>query len=143
MGEYLKSGFTTDISARLIDTILDGFQADPGRTSQVFIQQSGGAISRVPVDGTAFAHRYAEHSLFSTAAWPPEADSEPHVRWLKDYWRTIKPFTNGFYTNEVSNESQDIVNSNYQGNYKRLAQIKGRFDPGNLFRLNANVLPDV
>jgi FAD/FMN-containing dehydrogenase len=143
MGEYLKSGFTTDISARLIDTILDGFQADPGRTSQVFIQQSGGAISRVPVDGTAFAHRYAEHTLFSTVAWPPEADSEPHVRWLKDYWRTIKPFTNGFYTNEVSNESQDIVNSNYQGNYKRLAQIKGRFDPGNLFRLNANVLPDV
>jgi len=143
MGEYLKSGFTTNINLRLIDTILDGFEADPGRTSQVFFQQSGGEISRVAADETAFAHRYAEHSLFSTVAWPAGAEGDAHVRWLRNYWKTIEPFTKGFYTNETSDESQETVNSNYQGNYARLAQIKGRFDPGNLFRLNANVLPEV
>ena len=143
MGEYLKSGFTTGISGPMIEAILDGFEADPGRNSQVFFQQSGGAIARVAADTTAFAHRFAEHSLFSTVAWPAGTDGDAHVRWLKDYWKTLEPFTKGFYTNEASDESQDIVNRNYQGNYARLAQIKGRFDPGNLFRLNANVLPDV
>lgn len=143
MGEYLKSGFTGEINAQLIDAILDGFAGDPGRTTQVFFQHSGGLISRVAADETAFAHRYAKHTMFSTVAWPSDADRETHVRWLKDYWATLKPFTNGFYTNEISDESQDVVNSNYQGNYARLAHIKGRFDPGNLFRLNANVLPDV
>jgi len=143
MGEYLKSGFTTGITTRLIDTILEGFEAEPGRTTQIFFQHSGGAIARIAVDKTAFAHRYAAHTMFSTVAWPPEADREVHVRWLKDYWATLKPFTNGFYTNEVSDENQATVNSNYQGNYERLAQTKGRYDPDNLFRLNANVVPDV
>jgi FAD/FMN-containing dehydrogenase len=141
MGEYLKSGFVVGIDERLIDVILDGFEANPGRTSQVFFQQSGGAISRIPSDATAFAHRYATHSLFSTVAWPSGTDGEEHVRWLKSYWPTIIPFTSGFYTNEVSDESQAVVNANYQGNYARLAKIKGQYDPGNLFRLNANVLP--
>jgi FAD/FMN-containing dehydrogenase len=141
MGDYLKSGFITDIDSKLIDTILDGFEATPERHSQTFFQQSGGAISRVASDATAFAHRYAQYTLFSTVGWPHGTERQPHVSWLKEYWATLAPFTNGFYSNEVSDESQAIVNANYQGNYARLTKIKGRYDPGNLFRLNANVLP--
>jgi len=62
MGQYLKSGFTTEIDQRLVDTIIDGFEPDPGRMSQVYFQQSGGQIARVPADATAFAHRYRQSS---------------------------------------------------------------------------------
>ncbi len=142
MGEYLKSGFTTEIDARLIDAIVDGFVTDPGRSTTVFLQQAGGAIKRVPTDATAFTHRNAEHTLFSTVGWPRATDRAPHVSWLRAYWKTLVPFTSGFYTNEVSTESQEVINANYRGNYARLARIKGRYDPDNLFRLNANIVPE-
>lgn len=142
LGEYLKSGFTTEITAPLIDAIIDGYDPDPGRTTTVFFQQSGGAIERVPTTATAFAHRYAQHSMFSTVGWPFGSDRKPHIEWLRRYWSTLAPFTSGFYTNESSDESQAVVNANYRENYARLAKIKNRFDPDNLFRLNANIAPE-
>jgi FAD/FMN-containing dehydrogenase len=63
--------------------------------------------------------------------------------WLKDYWATLEPHTHGFYTNDVSTDSAEQVHANYQGNYPRLVQLKNKYDPTNLFRLNANVQPTV
>jgi hypothetical protein len=51
----------------------------------------------------------------------------------------VERFTDGYYTNEVANEPQVQVNSNYQGNFKRLLEVKQKYDPNNLFRLNANI----
>ena len=143
LGEYLKSGFTTGITAPLIDAIVDGYDANPGRTTTVFFQQSGGAIARVPTAATAFAHRYAQHTMFTTVGWPLDSAGAAHIDWLRSYWSTLVPFTSGFYTNEASDESQAIINANYRENYARLAEIKGRYDPDNLFRLNANIVPEV
>ena len=61
---------------------------------------------------------------------------------VKDYFGAYEPFTDGFYTNDVTaDETQQDVNRNYRGNYERLLKIKRRFDPTNLFRLNANIVP--
>jgi len=60
---------------------------------------------------------------------------------VKDYWSKLEPFTDGYYTNETGDEGQRKIDDNYQGNLPRLRAIKKKYDPANLFRLNANVLP--
>jgi FAD/FMN-containing dehydrogenase len=140
-GQYLKSGFIRGIDNKLVRAVSDGFEADPERTTAFFFQAAGGAIERVPVDATAFPHRYASHTMFSLIDWPLDADSEPHKEWQRRYWSTLEPFTDGYYTNETANEGQRAINRNYKGNYERLLFLKKRYDPGNLFRLNANIRP--
>ncbi len=142
-GSYLKSGFISEISDGLIDAIVDGFDASPERNSQVFFQCSGGAIGRVPADATAFPHRFAIASVFTTAGWPAGMPREPHVQYVREHWATMEPFTRGWYINEIANESQQAINANYEGNYERLVTLKNQYDPGNLFRLNANIRPTV
>jgi FAD/FMN-containing dehydrogenase len=138
-GQYLKSGFTDGISDELVDALAEGFEPHPDRSTISFFQQSGGAIGRVPSDATAFAQRWASHSVFTTVSWEPGVDRDPHVRYVRNYWNEVEPGTRGFYTNEVADESQDTINSNYEGNFKKLLGVKQEYDPGNLFRLNANI----
>ena len=140
-GDYMKSGFTREITDDLVDALVDGFEPHPDRTTQVFYQCSGGAIARVPDEATAFAHRYASHSVFSVVAWEPGIDRGPHVQYIRRFWNDVAPHTRGFYTNEIADEAQRVVNENYFGNFARLLKIKNEYDPTNLFRLNANVTP--
>jgi FAD/FMN-containing dehydrogenase len=142
-GQYLKSGFINEFPADLADTMIDGFEGDPGRNTVMFFQHSGGAISRVPADATAFAHRKSQANMFVTVSWPLENDAAPHVNYIRQYWKDLEPYTDGWYTNESSDEAQRVLNANYQGNFERLLAVKNEYDPGNLFRLNANIKPTV
>jgi hypothetical protein len=81
--------------------------------------------------------------MFATASWPLDRDAMPHVRYVEDYWKTLGGYTDGFYTVEVVDEPITDVERNYQGNLGRLRQVKAKYDPTNLFRLNANVRPAV
>jgi FAD/FMN-containing dehydrogenase len=72
---------------------------------------------------------------------PMEEERDSHVQAIKGYWASLAPFTHGCYTSEVDDQSSDRIHRNYQSNYERLARIKNQYDPGNLFRLNANVKP--
>ncbi len=109
----------------------------------VFFQQSGGAIGRVKADATAFAHRNSQANMFTSVSWSLDSDPTPHVNYLRDYWASLETATDGWYTNEVSDEPQRVLDANYQGNIGRLRKVKKAYDPGNLFRLNANVQPAV
>jgi hypothetical protein len=142
-GEYLKSGFINDFPAALVGALIDGFQPDAARGTTVFFQHSGGAIGRVAPDATAFPHRRSRLNMFAVVTWGLDRDGAPHVAYIKDYWSKLQPFTDGYYTNEVANEAQRFVDENYQGNIGRLTALKNKYDPGNLFRLNANVRPTV
>jgi hypothetical protein len=140
-GTYLKSGFISDFKGSMVSALVDGFRPDPGRGTIVFFQHSGGAIGRVAPDATAFPHRHSKHNMFAIVSWKLDRDASPHIRYVKDYWAKLEPFTDGYYTNEVGDEAQSNVDDNYQGNIGRLRTLKKKYDPGNLFRLNANVVP--
>jgi FAD/FMN-containing dehydrogenase len=142
-GMYLKSGFNSEVTPDLITTIIKGFQGHPARMTQFFIPQCGAAIGRVQPAATAFAHRYAKQSLILMVAWRVGDDPAPHLAWARQYWATIEPFTKGFYTNEVADESAKVIDDNYRENHARLVTVKNKYDPTNLFRLNANVRPSV
>ena len=142
-GSYLKSGFVNTMPDQLVTTIAQNYKAFNERGTTMFFQHSGGAIGRVPADATAFAHRKSVANMFAVVSWPMGESRESHVAYIKDYWRQFEPFTDGWYTNEVDDHAAATVNGNYQGNYERLVQVKNRYDPTNLFRLNANVKPTV
>jgi FAD/FMN-containing dehydrogenase len=142
LGLYLKSGFIRRLGPDLIGKIIDGFKGDPGRLTTVMFQHCGGAISRIPVGATAFAHRYAALNMIMLVGWPAQSSSAAPIGWAREYWKSLEPFTQGFYTNEVETEhTVATVNANYRENYPRLVAIKQKYDPGNLFRLNANIQP--
>lgn len=143
MGMYLKSGFTTRIAPELITAIVEGFEPHPARATLLFTQHCGGAIGRIATEDAAFAHRDAQHNLLTAVAWKAGDDSAPHMKRARDYWTTLEPFTSGWYVNEVADEPAGVINANYRQNYKRMVEVKTKYDPTNLFRLNANVKPTV
>lgn len=142
-GRYLKSGFIDDFPAGLADALAAGFGPDAERNSTVFFQHGGRKIGDVAVDATAFPHRRSTHNMFVAASWPLSSDGTPHVRYVQDYWTKLGQYTDGFYTVEVSDEPATVIERNYQGNLARLQRVKNKYDPQNLFRLNANVRPTV
>ncbi|MFW6193210.1 MAG: FAD-binding oxidoreductase, partial [Gemmatimonadota bacterium] len=145
---YLKSGFIAELPSELISAIVDRLEGDPRRTTQLFFQQSGGAISRVPGTATAFSQRNAIANMLSSVdweyGWEYGDDPAAHVRWLREYWSELEPYTQGFYVNDAAADATAAdYRRTYRENHERLVQVKNRYDPDNLFRLNANVEPTV
>jgi FAD/FMN-containing dehydrogenase len=143
IGSYTKTGYVRHITPELIRAMLDGLQEHPERSTTVGFQHAGGAIARVAAAATAFPFRNIHATALLTADWPASSDPQQHIPWLRHYWSTIAPHTDGFYTNDAIEETQQQVDENYLGNYPRLVALKNRYDPTNLFRLNANVRPSV
>ncbi|MGH6950479.1 MAG: BBE domain-containing protein, partial [Vitreimonas sp.] len=138
---YVKQGFLRRIEPALVDALVGHFEEAP-RTAGVMMFHAGGAIGRVASNATAFAHRHAQHGLLVQSAWDDRARSDEYVAAARATWRVVEPFTKGFYVNDLTAEhTQQRVNENYGANLARLISLKRRYDPGNLFRMNANVLP--
>jgi FAD/FMN-containing dehydrogenase len=141
---YMKSGFVSDISSGLADAIADGIEGHPQRNTQMVFQHAGGAIDRVPEGETAFAQRGELANMLCMVGWPHPMDGSEHIAWIREYWPSLEPFTRGFYTNDLDpNATSESINANYRSNFNRLVAVKNRYDPDNLFRLNANVQPSV
>jgi FAD/FMN-containing dehydrogenase len=143
IASYLKGGFVGKVPGDLVTAMVDGFHGDPRRTTVLFFQHCGGAQSRIAENATAFAHRYAIGNMMAVVAWPMgDKDASVHIEAARAYWKTLEPFTRGFYVNDMAREvTAKDINENYRGNYQRLAALKAKYDPTNLFRLNANVTP--
>ncbi|TXS95430.1 FAD-binding oxidoreductase [Parahaliea maris] len=141
MVSYVKDGFLDGIPQAMVNDILEGLEADPGRFTQFYFQHAGGAIGRVEPGDTAFVQRYVTHDAMVILAWPPTADSDKHVAYIRDYWGQLEPYTRGFYTNVEDSARLVQMQSNFEGNFQRLVSLKDRYDPRNLFRLNANIKP--
>jgi FAD/FMN-containing dehydrogenase len=140
-GSYTKSGFVAELTPGMIDAILAGFEGHPDRSTILAFQHGGGAIARVAPDATAFPHRHGLFNAMVLIDWPVAADPSAHIDWARAYWATLEDHTRGFYINEIADEEQTVVDENYMGNHDRLLALKNRYDPTNLFRLNANIVP--
>jgi FAD/FMN-containing dehydrogenase len=143
LGSYLKGGFISQVPDKLVAALVEGFHGDPRRMTVLFFQHCGGASSRTPDNATAFAHRYALANMMTVAGWRHGADDPAeHIEATRRYWKTLEPFTRGFYVNDMPREATaSEINANYRGNFERLVALKKKYDPTNLFRLNANVQP--
>jgi FAD/FMN-containing dehydrogenase len=141
---YQKDHFLREISDDAIDILVDHFANVPSPLSLPFFQQSGGAMQR---GSTAYAHRDAFYNLVLSAQWRDPMESERHVRWTRELWQALRPCaTGGVYVNHIGREDEDgadQVRAAYGTNYRRLAELKQKYDPTNLFRHNQNIKPAV
>ncbi|MER9870022.1 FAD-binding oxidoreductase [Mesorhizobium sp. M0136] len=138
---YWKAQFMREITDQAIDAMLAAYMTAP-RESLLVLQQVGGAISRVPMDETPYANRDALYDCFPISIWDNPSDDEMHIRWARDLWDAMRPFsTGGVYANNLGEEGIDRVLAAYGENYPRLAALKNKYDPTNLFRLNQNIKP--
>jgi hypothetical protein len=105
--------------------------------------QLGGAVGSRPSDHSAVGNRDAAAVLNITAAWDKKEEDPAHVEWARSTWRDMRRFsTGGTYVNFLTEEeTTDRIAAAYGSNLARLAEIKARWDPTNLFRLNKNIAP--
>ena len=101
-----------------------------------------GAATRLAPDATAFPHRRGIH-LGVYSLWTDPGHNAANIAWARDTWQALRPFaSHAVYVNDLGeDESGDRMREAYAGNYDRLAAIKAKYDPENLFRLNANIKP--
>ena len=136
---YAKSGMVKEFTQGLIDAMIDSYVPDP--RAAVFSHTAGGAVSRVGELDTAFPHRNAELMLVFTGGWMDADDDAGGIEAIRNLYYALEPFMGGYYTNiEFDGER---AAGNYGPAYDRLTKIKGQVDPGNLFRLNSNIAPQV
>lgn len=100
-----------------------------------------GAVSRVPLGATAFPLRQPGFDCFAIAAWPAPALREAAVSWVQRLFEVLRPHASGAYINLLNDDEGERVRAAYGPQYARLATLKRKYDPANLFRLNPNIPP--
>ena len=143
---YWKSNFLKDLSDDTVAVMIDYFAQKPAPTSALVIEHIGGAVSRVGEDATAFTHRHAPYNLLIVGIWPNQADNDSNIRWVRQTWDAMQPFSSGAvyvnYLGQVADEGAERIKEAYGvAKYERLLALKKQYDPTNLFRLNQNINP--
>lgn len=140
---YWKSSFLSDLSDGAIETMVECFGRCPSAMGQIILEHVHGAATRVPVDATAFPHRAAGYNFLLMSQWTDPGISAECVAWARETYAAMSPFTAaGRYVNYLdADEAGDPVAAAYGPNYRRLQEIKRRYDPENFFRLNQNIAP--
>ncbi len=140
---YWKSGFATDLSDDLIDVVLEAGSRFSSPMSAILFIRVHGQATRVPADSTAFGMRQAQWDMNAVSQWTDPAESPTHIAWTREVWSKVEPLISaGTYLNHLAgDDSPERVRASYGPSIARLAQIKAKYDPSNLFRLNANIPP--
>jgi FAD/FMN-containing dehydrogenase len=124
--------------------MLEAIEHASSPTSMVMLRVLGGEIARVPAEATAFSHRDLPIYFAINNGWDeaPGERAEHHVAWTEELWQSLAPHTAGAYANFLGDEGETRVRAAYSpANFARLAEIKRRYDPDNVFRLNVNIPP--
>jgi FAD/FMN-containing dehydrogenase len=141
---YFKSTDLSSLDDRVIDTVIACAHQRPVPSVLLALWHYGGAMRRVNEDATAFGSRDTPFLFSVDAIWDDPADSERVIAWTRDQVATLKPFSSGgLYVNfsGFGEEGEALVRAAYGANYTRLAALKHRYDPRNLFHMNQNIRP--
>jgi FAD/FMN-containing dehydrogenase len=139
---FAYSHYLLDLSPQVFDLCTTAIASAPSPDSAILIATMSTGVSQIPVDATPFPHRGQRFSFIVQSGWRDEADDQKNTQWVKDLWQAVLPFaTGGVYSNYVSDTRVGTAKRAYAGNYGRLAQIKRRYDPNNLFNSTINIDP--
>jgi FAD/FMN-containing dehydrogenase len=139
---YWRADFFREISDQAIEVHRKYGARLPTGHSTMHMYPIDGAAARVPDDATAFAYRDGGWAGVIVGVDPDPANAALITDWTRQYWQDLHPTSaGGAYINFMMDEGLDRVRASYLGNYDRLAQVKARYDPDNLFHINQNIRP--
>jgi FAD/FMN-containing dehydrogenase len=139
---YWKSHRLPDLPEEVIDVIVVRVESITSSFSQIGGWAMGGAVSRADPDLTAVGVREVGFDLNIAAAWlPSDPDPSRHLAWVRETWEALRPHSVGVYANFLSDEGASGVDAAYGERVQRLTALKDRYDPANVFRMNANIQP--
>lgn len=139
---YWKADFVRELSDEAIALNVKHGSRLPTMHSTMHLYPINGAASRVKKSATPWTYRDALWAQVIVGVDPDPANKEKIVAWAKDYWTALHPHSaGGAYVNFMMDEGEDRIRATYGKNYDRLAKVKKRYDPANLFRVNQNIKP--
>jgi len=140
---YSRCLHLDEVSDGFIDTLLDNLDPFPGAFTAVYLGAQGGAVSRVAADATAYPHRGNSDALHIFPGWTDPAEDAAVMAWARDLYGKLRPFAEGgVYVNMLAEDEGDRLPQAYKENLGRLAALKKKWDPHNLFRMNHNIPPE-
>jgi len=142
---YWKADFVKDLTDEVIEAHVKYGPDVPTIHTALHIYPVSGAAHRVGRDDTAFSYREAGFTHVIAALYPDPADTPKNREWVRRYWEALHPYSaGGAYVNflmDEKDEGPDRIEASYRDNYGRLAALKKKYDPTNLFRVNQNIKP--
>ncbi len=139
---YWKSSFLRELNEGAMETMISFARSKATPGCQVFLEHLHGAARRGPVSETAFANRDNEYNLGIFTFTPNPAEIEKNTLWARELWGALQPNAAGrVYVNYLGADEADRIREAYGPNYDRLAALKKKYDPTNLFHVNQNIRP--
>jgi hypothetical protein len=140
---YWKSHDYKVLDDATMDVVLDHADRFPSPECEIFIGHLGGAVNRKTVEATAYPHRDVEFVLNVHTRWRDPQQDRACIDWARAFFDAAAPTaTGGVYVNFMPQDENDRVRAGAYGpNFERLARLKARYDPDNLFRMNQNIAP--
>jgi hypothetical protein len=142
--DYWKSAYLKQLTDEAIDVLVEHFARVPSPHTVIVLEHNGdGALERVPEAETAFGSRGWPYNFLVTSAWTDPRDTERNVAWTRQLFAAMRPFLpDAAYVNYLGgDEGAEGLRAAYGAKFERLAVLKAKFDPENLFRMNQNVRP--
>ena len=135
--------FVDTVDREVAGTIMEHLKASDAPIRAAELRVLGGAMARIPVEATAFAHRHRRIMVNLAALYESPADRPRRQAWVDDFAAALHQGDDDAYVNFLAEERSERVHQAYPGaTWDRLVEIKRRWDPTNLFRHNQNIPPD-
>lgn len=139
---YWRGHVFDELSDEAVERHVDGAGRLPTPLSGVLVYPIDGAAARVGASETAWAHRRARFSEVIFGTDPDPAKFDDLRSWTVEFWEALTPYASeGAYVNFIGQDGEERVRPSYGGNYERLAELKGKYDPENVFHVNQNIPP--
>ena len=140
---YWKSAAVAELSDPVIDVVAEFAATQPSPLSTIDVWLMGGALGEEPAGGTAYSGRSAGYLVNPEADWDEVDNDEANVAWARELIEALRPHTVGTYLNfpGLLEEGEAQLRAGFGDNFERLTQVKARWDPDNVFRLNHNIPP--
>jgi hypothetical protein len=139
---YWRADFVNELNDEAIVKHVEHGSKLPSMFSTMHLYPIDGAAGRVGNKDTAWAYRDSKWAEVIVGVDPDPANAEKITKWTKDYFDALHPYSaGGAYVNFMMDEGEDRIKATYKGNYDRLAKVKKKYDPNNLFRVNQNIKP--